>query len=135
MIGERTFREDLYYRLVITSYSIHYTKLYEGTKRLSASTRIVSATNKDLEGMIGERTFREDLYYRLSVVKVKVPSLSERRDDILLLARYFLVEFSRKFGKSFDGISPEAEEALQSLRWRGNVRELRNTMERRNNFV
>jgi len=101
-----------------------------GTRKLAVSARVVSATNKDLEGMIGEGSFREDLYYRLSVVQVKVPSLSERLDDILPLARYFLVEFGRKFGKSFVGISPEAEEVLQGWRWRGNVRELRNTMER-----
>ena len=101
-----------------------------GTRKLTASARVVSATNKDLEKMIGAGRFREDLYYRLSVVKVKVPSLSERRKDILPIARYFLVEFGKKFGKSFSGISPEAEEALMMWRWRGNVRELRNTMER-----
>jgi len=101
-----------------------------GTKRLSASTRIVSATNKDLERMIGEGRFREDLFYRLSVVKVKVPSLSDRVEDILPIARYFLVEFGRKFDKSYTGITPEAEDTLKGWSWKGNVRELKNTIER-----
>jgi len=101
-----------------------------GTRKLAATARVVSATNKDLERMIGEGRFREDLYYRLSVIRVKVPSLSERREDILPIARYFLVEFGRKFGRSFTGISPEAEKALQAWNWKGNVRELKNLLER-----
>jgi len=101
-----------------------------GTRKLAVTARVVSATNKDLERMIGEGRFREDLYYRLSVIRVKVPSLSERREDILPIARYFLVEFGRKFGRSFTGISPEAEKALQAWNWKGNVRELKNLLER-----
>lgn len=101
-----------------------------GTRKLTASARVVSATNKNLEKMIAGGLFREDLYYRLSVVRVMVPSLDDRREDILPIARHFLVEFGRKFGNSFEGISPEAEEVLQGWHWKGNVRELKNTMER-----
>lgn len=101
-----------------------------GTRKYTASARVVSATNRDLGKMIEEGSFRQDLFYRLSVVSVKVPSLNERRRDILPIARHFLVEYGRKFGKTFTGISAEAEEALQGWHWKGNVRELKNTMER-----
>jgi DNA-binding NtrC family response regulator len=101
-----------------------------GTKKHHVHTRVVSATNKDLGTLIGKGLFREDLYYRLAVVKVQVPSLNERPDDIVPMARYFLLEFSRKFGKEFTGISPEAEAALNAYRWKGNVRELKNLVER-----
>jgi len=101
-----------------------------GTKKHHVRTRVVSATNKDLGTLIEKGLFREDLYYRLAVVKVQVPSLNERPDDIVPMARYFLLEFSRKFGKEFTGISPEAEAALKAYRWKGNVRELKNLVER-----
>ena len=101
-----------------------------GTRRLSVATRVVSATNKDLWSQIEAGLFREDLFYRLAVVSVKVPSLSERAGDILPIARHYLLEFSRKFGKSFTGFSPEAEGALLRWPWKGNVRELKNVMER-----
>jgi DNA-binding NtrC family response regulator len=101
-----------------------------GTRKLQVKTRIVSATNKDLHDLIVKGLFREDLYYRLAVAKVAVPSLSERPDDIVPMARTFLLEFNRKFGKSFTGIAPEAEAALKAHRWKGNVRELKNLMER-----
>ncbi|MBF8259753.1 MAG: Sigma-54-dependent Fis family transcriptional regulator [Actinobacteria bacterium] len=101
-----------------------------GTRRLKATARIVSATNKDLDALVESGIFRGDLYYRLAVVRVSVPTLSERREDILPIARYFLVEFSRKFGKSVAGFSRESEEALLSHSWEGNVRELRNVVER-----
>ena len=93
-------------------------------------TRIISATNKNLIRMMEQGDFREDLYYRLAVVKVEIPSLNERRDDILPIARHFLAEFSQKFGKSFTGISRDAETALKNFIWRGNVRELRNIIEK-----
>jgi DNA-binding NtrC family response regulator len=101
-----------------------------GTRVLSVSARIVSATNKDLRGLIGKGRFREDLYYRLAVVKVGIPSLNERREDILPIAHHYLVEFCGKFGKTLTGFSRDAEEALTSRRWRGNVRELKNVVER-----
>ncbi|RJP18540.1 MAG: sigma-54-dependent Fis family transcriptional regulator, partial [Deltaproteobacteria bacterium] len=101
-----------------------------GTRALKVSARVVSATNKDLRGLIDKGQFREDLYYRLAVVKVEIPSLNERREDILPIARHYLVEFCRKFGKTFTGFSREAEEALTSRRWKGNVREMKNVIER-----
>ena len=101
-----------------------------GTKKLQVKTRVVSATNKDLDKMIEKDLFRKDLYFRLGVIKVQLPSLNERPDDILPLAKHFLLEFSHKFNKSFSGISPQAERALTGYRWTGNVRELKNVIER-----
>ncbi len=101
-----------------------------GTKKHTVRTRVVSATNKDLAGMIEKGLFREDLYYRLAVAMISVPSLNDRPDDIVPLAGHFLLEFNRKFGKTFTGFSPEAEAALKAYRWRGNVRELKNIIER-----
>ena len=101
-----------------------------GTRVLTVSARVVSATNKDLRGLIGQGHFREDLYYRLAVVKVGIPSLNERREDILPIAHHYLVEFGRKFGKPMAGIARDAEEALTVHRWKGNVRELKNVIER-----
>lgn len=101
-----------------------------GTRRLRAAARVVSATNKDLDALVAKGSFRGDLYYRLAVVRVAVPALSERREDILPIARHFLVEFSRKFGRAVAGFSPEAEKALVEHGWEGNVRELRNVVER-----
>jgi DNA-binding NtrC family response regulator len=101
-----------------------------GTKKLRIHTRVVSATNKDLDTMIEKEHFRRDLYYRLAVIKVEVPALNERRDDIVPIARHFLTEFSNKHGKSFSGFSPETEGRLKSHNWQGNIRELRNLVER-----
>jgi DNA-binding NtrC family response regulator len=101
-----------------------------GTKKVHVQTRVVSATNKDLLKMIDDGAFREDLYFRIGVVKLEVPSLNRRPEDILPIAKYFLMEFSKKFGKPFNGITPRAERALQNLQWRGNVRELKNIIER-----
>ena len=101
-----------------------------GTKRLQIQTRVISATNKNLDSMIEEGTFRKDLYFRIGVVKVHVPSLNERRDDITPLAKHFLLEFSNKFGKEITAISPEAEDSLMNHQWVGHVRELKNMIER-----
>jgi len=101
-----------------------------GTKELQIQTRVVSATNKDIDSMIEEGLFRKDLYFRLGVIKVQVPSLNERRDDIIPLAKHFLSEFSHKFGKKFTGISPQVGKALKEYNWVGNVRELKNLIER-----
>ena len=101
-----------------------------GTKKLRIQTRVVSATNKNLDLMIEQGLFRKDLFFRLGVIKVQIPSLNERPEDIIPLAKHFLYEFSKKFGKSFTGITPEAENALMLYRWTGNVRELRNLIER-----
>jgi len=92
--------------------------------------RIIAATNKEFEKEIAEGRFREDLYYRLSVIPILVPPLRERREDIPLLARYFLERFRLKMDKRIEGIYPEAMTRLESYDWPGNVRELENTMER-----
>jgi DNA-binding NtrC family response regulator len=102
-----------------------------GTQKLKVQTRIVSATNKNLEAMAQkDEGFRMDLYYRLAVVKLEVPSLNQRREDILPLAKFFLNKFTMKFRKSFTGLAPDAIEALENFNWTGNVRELRNMIER-----
>jgi DNA-binding NtrC family response regulator len=101
-----------------------------GTKKLRIQTRVVSATNKDLVAMIEKDLFRRDLYYRLAVIKVEVPSLNNRRDDIVPIARHFLAEFGSKHGKSFTGFSLETESYLKNHQWQGNIRELRNLVER-----
>ena len=101
-----------------------------GTKKLNVRTRVVSATNKDLKSMIEKGQFGRDLYYRLAVVKVEVPSLNKRRDDIGPIAKHFLVHFSNKYGKSLTSFSSEAEKALFEFHWVGNVRELRNVVEK-----
>ncbi|MBT8368289.1 MAG: sigma 54-interacting transcriptional regulator [Deltaproteobacteria bacterium] len=91
---------------------------------------MISATNKEIDQMIADGQFRKDLYFRLGVIKVKAPSLNERPDDIIPLTKYFLQEFSRKFGKKFTGISSEAETVLLAHNWTGHVRELKNLIER-----
>jgi DNA-binding NtrC family response regulator len=101
-----------------------------GTKDITVSVRVISATNQNLETMVREQRFREDLYFRLKVVPIRVPPLRERREDILPLARHFLAQFNRQFGKSFEAIDPGAEQVLLSYPWPGNIRELRNLFER-----
>jgi len=104
-------------------------RLGETSKR-QIQTRVVAATNKDLDNMMEEGLFRRDLYYRLAVVVVHIPSLNERREDIPNLAKHFLVEFAKKFEKKFTGISSDAMDALETFQWTGNVRELKNIIER-----
>jgi DNA-binding NtrC family response regulator len=101
-----------------------------GTRKLTVKARIIAATNKDPISLIERGAFREDLYHRIAVVTVRVPTLNERPEDIIPIAKYFLCEFARKLGKTFSGISPEAESALKKHEWRGNVRELKNLIER-----
>lgn len=93
-------------------------------------TRVVSATNKNLVEMIDNGLFREDLYYRIGVVRLEVPSLNKRPEDILPIAKHFLLEFSKKFDKSLIGFTPEAKQTLEQIKWRGNIRELKNIIER-----
>jgi len=101
-----------------------------GTKDIAVNLRVISATNQDLEKMVREGNFREDLYYRLKVVPLLVPPLRERREDILPLARLFLERFSKQFKKPFRGIGESAEQVLVDYPWPGNIRELKNLMER-----
>ncbi|MBU1196145.1 MAG: sigma-54 dependent transcriptional regulator [Proteobacteria bacterium] len=100
------------------------------TKKYQVKTRVVSATNKDLEALIKKDRFRKDLYFRLCVVKANIPSLNERREDILPLAKHFLYEFNKKFNKDIRNISPDAQNILLSHTFSGNVRELKNMIER-----
>ena len=101
-----------------------------GAMDIAVDIRIVAATNKDLEAEVRSGRFRHDLYFRLKVVRIHLAQLSDRGDDILLLATHFLREFSRKFSKGFADVSPEACRLLTSYAWPGNVRELRNVIER-----
>ena len=99
-------------------------------RTIKVEVRVIAATNKDLEAEIEKGNFREDLYFRLSVIPIKVPPLRERREDIPLLVRHFADLFSRENNRRAQRFTPEALEVLQKARWKGNVRELRNTVER-----
>ena len=101
-----------------------------GTKDIHIDVRIVSATNKDLLAAIEDKSFRNDLYYRLQVIPIFLPPLCDRRSDILVLARSFIEAFNAEFGKSVKGISEDAEKFLVEYDWPGNIRELRNVIER-----
>jgi two-component system, NtrC family, response regulator AtoC len=101
-----------------------------GVDQRKADVRIIAATNKDLESEVKQGNFRDDLYFRLNVVKLHIPPLRERTEDILPLFRFFLDRFNEQFKKSFVQISQEAEERIVSCPWLGNIRELRNTTER-----
>ncbi|MCP4571271.1 MAG: sigma-54-dependent Fis family transcriptional regulator [bacterium] len=101
-----------------------------GVKDIVVDVRIIAATNRDLAKQVERGTFREDLYYRLQVVPLSVPPLRQRREDILPLAEHFLAEFNERFGKSFGSIAPAAAALLEEHPWPGNIRQLRNAMER-----
>ena len=100
------------------------------TQVIKIDVRIVAATNRDLRQAVREGTFRDDLFYRLSVVPIHLPPLRERKDDISLLANYFLNKYNNKRKKSIRGISDSAMKALINYDWPGNVRELENAIER-----
>src|SRR5699024_2110953 len=99
------------------------------SKLRTTDVRVVAATNKDLWELVQDGSFREDLYYRLDTVKVNLPPLRERQDDIIPIFRKFVTEFSAKYDSVFKGFSDDAKELLISYRWPGNVRELRNVAE------
>lgn len=101
-----------------------------GLRDIEVNVRVVAATNRDLEKEVEKGTFREDLYYRLNVIQLYIPPLRERPEDISALCGFYLEHFNRKFQKSLQGIEPEFMEALERYDWKGNVRELRNVMER-----
>jgi PAS domain S-box-containing protein len=100
------------------------------TRTLSADVRIVAASNRNLETMVKQGKFREDLFYRLNVFPIHLPPLRERAQDIPLLAQTFIKEFGRTMGRRIDSISPSTMEALIRYPWPGNIRELRNVIER-----
>ena len=122
-------RRDFFWKLMVWLERMTF-KRVGGTKDITVSVRIISATNQDLQKMCEEGRFREDLYYRLKVVPLRVPPLRERREDILALAKHFLYAFSHQFSKPFQGFSPEAEQALLNYPWPGNIRELKNFVHR-----
>lgn len=101
-------------------------------KEITVDVRIISATNKNLKQEIEEGRFREDLYHRINVIEIRVPSLSERREDIPLLINYFLEDIAKENNKNPLTIEKEAEQYLQTLDFSGNVRQLRNIIERLN---
>lgn len=100
------------------------------SRTVRVDVRIVAATNRDLEEEVRHGTFRSDLYYRLSIFPITVPPLRERKNDIPLLVRHYVKEFSLKFGKEIEAISQETMAALKNYPWPGNIRELRNVVER-----
>ena len=101
-----------------------------GTRTIRVDVRVVAATNRDLEEAVRVGAFRQDLYYRLNVVSFEMPPLRERREDIPLLASYFVSTYAAKFKRRVTGLSPEARACLTAYDWPGNVRELENAVER-----
>jgi DNA-binding NtrC family response regulator len=101
-----------------------------GVKDITVDVRIIAATNRDLGKAVQEGRFREDLYYRMKVIPISLPSLRERKEDIPLMAKFFIDGFNREFKKSTRGVAGEALDRLMAYSWPGNVRELRNVIER-----
>jgi DNA-binding NtrC family response regulator len=101
-----------------------------GREEISIDVRVVAATARPLEEMIRQERFRQDLYYRINVVRIDLPPLRERGDDIGLLAEYMAVRYSREMNRDLRGITPEAYQVLAQYRWPGNVRELQNVVRR-----
>jgi DNA-binding NtrC family response regulator len=101
-----------------------------GTKNVHVSTRIVSATNRDLEKALEDGSFREDLYYRLNVISIYLPPLRERGDDVILIAEHYIERYNREYDRNMRGLSPGSKALLKQYPWPGNVRELKNAIER-----
>jgi len=101
-----------------------------GTEPMPINARIVCATNKDLETLVREGKFREDLFFRLNVVRIHIPPLRERKDDIPLLAAWIIKKLNTNMGRHFSGLTPEAMEKLKGYDFYGNIRELENILER-----
>ncbi len=101
-----------------------------GKNEINVDVRVIAATNIDLKTQVSEGKFREDLYYRLNVLPILIPPLRERKEDIMLLAHYFVEQYSKDFRKNIEGFSEDAKEYLVNYNWPGNVRELKNAIER-----
>ncbi|HZM17446.1 MAG TPA: sigma-54 dependent transcriptional regulator [Candidatus Krumholzibacteria bacterium] len=101
-----------------------------GVEDLGVRTRIVAATNRNLEQAVEEGAFRKDLYYRLKVIPIELPSLRQRLGDVALIANYFIEHYNHELNKHVHRLSPEVTDILQSYGWPGNVRELKNVIER-----
>ena len=126
-IGELSLRSQVDFLRVLE------TKEFQrlgGTKLIAVDTRIIAATNRNLEEAVKQGDFREDLFYRLNVVPIRLPPLRERGDDIPLLAEQFLGEFAAKYRHAPQEVSPDAMRLLRIYSWPGNIRQLRNLMER-----
>jgi len=113
----RVLQEGVYYRV-------------GGSQNIKVDVRVISATNKDIEKEVENKNFREDLYYRLNVVQIKIPSLIERRSDILLLGNYFLEQFKEEQSRPDLQFSQKTLNILRTYSWPGNIRELKNAVER-----
>ncbi len=101
-----------------------------GTETIRVDTRIIAATNTDLEELIARKSFRQDLFYRLNVIKIELPPLRERKEDISLLVKHFVDIYSRENNKEIEGVTKDVMEILEGHDWPGNVRELENLIER-----
>lgn len=101
-----------------------------GLQDIEVNVRVAAATNRDLEQEVREGRFREDLFYRLNVMQIRIPPLRERTEDIPLLCQFYLEHFNHKFNKTLSSVAPEFLTQLKNYYWKGNVRELRNVMER-----
>lgn len=101
-----------------------------GDKDITVNVRVIAATNKDLKKEIAENRFREDLYHRLAVILIKVPSLNERKEDIPLLAEKFLIDIAQEHGTKIKKVDSKGMKELEQHNWTGNIRELRNVVER-----
>jgi DNA-binding NtrC family response regulator len=107
-----------------------FERLGSSGRSVKVDVRVLTATNKDLRIEVKEGRFRQDLYFRLNVVNLRIPSLRERVDDVLPLARFFLNRYAVDFKKRVSGFSPEAIGKIRGYSWPGNVRELQNSIER-----
>jgi transcriptional regulator with GAF, ATPase, and Fis domain len=101
-----------------------------GLETIRINTRVIAATNRNLQDQVAKKEFREDLFFRLSVFPIHIPPLRERMSDVKLLAQFFVDKFSRELHRQGLQLSPEAARALEEYSWPGNVRELQNTIER-----
>jgi two-component system response regulator AtoC len=101
-----------------------------GTKNIDIDVRVIAATNRNLQVAIRDGSFREDLYYRLNVFPIRIPPLRERREDVPVLAKFYLARYNRAFSRNFQEISPEALLLMEAYNWPGNIRELKNIIER-----
>ncbi len=126
-VGEMSLQAQV--RLLRVLAEGQFTRL-GGSKPVDVDVRVIAATNQDLEKAVAAGRFREDLYYRLNVLRIEIPPLRERREEIPSLVEHFLTEARRRIGRSPERLSPQAMDALYRHPWPGNVRELRNVIER-----
>ncbi len=108
----------------------HKVRPLGGSQEIACNVRVLAASHRDLSEAVGKGTFRNDLYYRLNVIQLELPPLRQRGNDILLLAQRFINELSQRFNKSVTGLSQPAAACLLAYHWPGNIRELRNVIER-----